>query len=274
MGMRQGHAWARAAPVTLVATSFAVTAVVTTPAPAAPRAPAGMVTVGPGVLKPVFPATPAEADIPVGAFLLDRVPVTESRFLAFVESHPEWRRDRVPRVFVDEGYLSHWDTPASLPGEYDGAEPVTRVSWFAARAFCAAHGARLPREVEWELAAAAGDRGPSGAAEPGWTERILQWYAKPTPKVPPDVGGGRPDFWGVHDLHGLVWEWVEDFNATLLTTDVRGKDGASRGQFCGAGALKATSPEDYAGFMRIAFRSSLQARYTTANLGFRCARSL
>jgi formylglycine-generating enzyme required for sulfatase activity len=42
--------------------------------------------------------------------------------------------------------------------------------------------------------------------------------------------------------------------------------------FCGGAALKAKDPKLYAAFMRFAFRSSLTAKYESANLGFRCVR--
>jgi formylglycine-generating enzyme required for sulfatase activity len=41
--------------------------------------------------------------------------------------------------------------------------------------------------------------------------------------------------------------------------------------YCAAGSLKAVDKEDYASFMRFAFRESLKAAYTVRNLGFRCA---
>lgn len=45
-------------------------------------------------------------------------------------------------------------------------------------------------------------------------------------------------------------------------------------RFCGAGAVTAADKNDYASFMRIAFRSSLKAGYTAGSLGFRCARDV
>jgi formylglycine-generating enzyme required for sulfatase activity len=101
----------------------------------------------------------------------------------------------------------------------------------------------------------------------GTQEQILGWYAELAPDVLPDVGR-RKNAWGVRDLHGLVWEWIEDFNAALVTADSRspGKD-----MFCGGAAAKSQDPTAYATFMRLAFRSSLEARFTTAMLGFRCA---
>jgi formylglycine-generating enzyme required for sulfatase activity len=211
-----------------------------------------MARVGPGVYRPLYPPSPAEKEIPVKAFLLDRLPVTDGDFLAFVRAHPEWRRDRVPRVFADDGYLSQWAAPDALGPEVDERQPVVRVSWFAAKAYCAARGARLPTEAEWELAASGTPRA-----------QILSWYARPNPAQLPRVGSTPANSWGVQDLHGVVWEWVLDFDSSMVTPDARG--------FCGAGALEAIDKDDYPTFMRVAFRSSLRADYTTRNLGFRCA---
>jgi len=76
-------------------------------------------------------------------------------------------------------------------------------------------------------------------------------------------------------LHGLVWEWVLDFNTQMVTGDSRADNaGLERGLFCGAGAQGARNVENYASFMRFGFRSSLEARYCVHNLGFRCAKDL
>jgi formylglycine-generating enzyme len=44
-------------------------------------------------------------------------------------------------------------------------------------------------------------------------------------------------------------------------------------KFCGAGAMTMEQKENYAVMMRIAMLSSMKASYTTANMGFRCAKS-
>jgi len=152
--------------------------------------------------------------------------------------------------------------------------PVVRVSWFAASAYCEWKGKRLPTEREWELAASASDTARDATSDAAWKQRLLAWYEHPTPPVLPDVAQGTPNFFGIHDLHGLVWEWVWDFSATLMAEDDREQGDAERSRFCGAGAALATNPRDYATFMRIAYRSSLEAAYTTPNLGFRCAQDL
>lgn len=235
-------------------------------------APGGMVRVGPGSFRPVYVPDASTTVIDVGAFELDRVPVTNGEFLAFVRAHPQWQRDRVAHVFADDGYLTHWAGPVELGPGVAADQPVTRVSWFAAKAYCAARGERLPTEAEWEFAAAAGEKSADGSAEPGFRERTLAWYSQPAGARLPPVGRGTPNFWGVLDLNGLVWEWVLDFNSTLVSGDSRSGASADRMQFCGAGALAAGDKQDYASFMRLAFRGSLEARYTTSALGFRCAR--
>jgi formylglycine-generating enzyme required for sulfatase activity len=75
-------------------------------------------------------------------------------------------------------------------------------------------------------------------------------------------------------MHGLVWEWVYDYGASLVAADSREKEGADSNRFCGTAGANAQRPSDYAAFMRIAFRSSLEAAYTTTRLGFRCAADL
>ena len=76
----------------------------------------------------------------------------------------------------------------------------------------------------------------------------------------------------MRDLHGLVWEWVDDFNALLVSADNREQGDPDLLRFCGAGAITLQQRDNYAVLMRIAMLSSLKAADTTANLGFRCAK--
>jgi sulfatase modifying factor 1 len=232
---------------------------------------AAMVHVGPGTYRPLYPPSPAEKEVPVKAFLLDKMPVSNGDFVAFVRARPDWSRERVPRVFADPDYLKQWAGPTELGPDVDARQPVTRVSWFAAKAYCAGRGARLPTEAEWELAATASRTHADGQGDPAWREQILAWYSKPNPERLPVVGSTPPNFWGAQDLLGVIWEWVLDFNGSMLMNDTRGT-GAQEGlMFCGGAAISATDKENYPRFMRVGFRSSLRADYTTRNLGFRCA---
>jgi formylglycine-generating enzyme len=210
--------------------------------------------------------------VQVAPFRLMSVPVTNAEFLRFVKEHPQWRRDRVADVFAESRYLSHWAAADRLGPKALPRQPVVWVSWFAASAYCQAQGARLPTWTEWEVAAAADEHRADARADPAWRERILSWYAKPSRHALDPVGSHEPNVYGVHDLHGLVWEWTEDFSALLVSADNRDQGKPDRLEFCGAGALSVNDRDNYAVLMRVAMLSSLSGADATANLGFRCAR--
>ena len=233
---------------------------------------ADYVHVGGGKFASVLPADATSADVTVAPFQLRSEPVTNAEFLAFVAVHPQWQRDRIARVFAEPRYLEHWESPTTLGAAAAPTQPVVQVSWFAARAFCASEGARLPNWNEWEFAAAADATRADARRDPAWRESILGWYAQPSHDGGPANIGGAANFYGARDLHGLIWEWVEDFNALLVASDSRDQNDPDRLKFCGAGALNLRDRENYAVLMRVALLSSLKAADTTANLGFRCAK--
>lgn len=227
--------------------------------------------IGPADFAPVIAPAPGQERVHVAAFHLDRTPVTNQQFLEFVRTHPQWRRDRVPNLFADGEYLSHWAAADNLGAGVSPQQPVTRVSWFAARAYCAAAGGRLPGWYEWEWAAAADEKLDDARSSPAWRARILDWYARPAGEPLPVVSTGAPNIHGVYDLHGLIWEWVEDFGSLMVSGDSRTQGDPDKLAFCGAGALSAQDRDNYPILMRIAYLSALQARSTGRVLGFRCA---
>ncbi|MBM4364963.1 MAG: formylglycine-generating enzyme family protein [Deltaproteobacteria bacterium] len=229
------------------------------------------VDVGPGEWRPVYPPSPGEDVIPVKAFQLAVYPVTVGDYEAFVDANPEWKRGRVDGALAGDLYLSRWASPTRAGMSSPGV-PVTEVSWFAARAYCRWTGGRLPTEAEWELAGAADETRTDASRDPAFVKRILDWYSRPNPAEWPAVGQGEANAWGLHDMHGMVWEWVDDFNASLVNVDNRDGKGKDELRFCGGGAAAAaTDKADYAAFLRIALRSSLEGRSTVRSLGFRCA---
>jgi sulfatase modifying factor 1 len=215
-------------------------------------------------------------DAPAGArvapFSIMQRPVTNGEYLEFVREHPAWRRGAAPAALTEARYLSHWQGeldpgPRALPDR-----PVTWVSWFAARAYCESRQARLPTWQEWEFTAAADENRADARGDPAWRERILTWYSRPSNEPLPAAGTLPANVYGVQDLHGLVWEWVDDASALLVSGDDREQGSADRQRFCGAGALAMDDRDNYAILMRVAMLSSLAAADATGNLGFRCAR--
>ena len=232
-----------------------------------------MVEVPAGSYAPLLRAKDEPERVAVESFWLDVRPVTNAEFLAFVRAHPQWRRSAVSPLFADAGYLADWAGDVELGPRAPANAPVVRVSWFAARAYAKSLGKRLPTTAEWERAAAVGFTSLTGATEPGFAAEVLAWFTRPNPITLPAAGSGRANLLGVRDLFGLVWEWVDDFNTSMVTGESRADTGLDRNLFCGAGAAGVRDPSDYAAFMRAGFRSSLRANYAVSNLGFRCARS-
>lgn len=242
-----------------------------TVAAAAPVA-ASYARVPKGELVSVLPPDGKSGKAEIPALDVRVLPVTNEEMLAFVLRRPEWRRDKVASIFADANYLSHWPSATRLAAE-QAKQPITHVSWFAASAFCEAEGGRLPTWHEWEYLAAADATRTDARSDPAWRERILAWYARPSNAPLPNVGGGA-NVYKVRDLHGLVWEWVDDYSGLMVASDSRKQGDPDTMKFCGSGAISMQDKENYAVLMRIAMLSSLQARDTTKNLGFRCVRPI
>lgn len=222
----------------------------------------GRVNLPAGRFAPLFGLDAGQQSLPVPAFALDVRPVTRAQFGEFLAKLPQWQRGKARPPLVDAAYLEGFDA-AALPDA-----PVTNVSWFAARAYCTWRGGRLPTTLEWEYAAAADETRRDASRDPAFAQRILDWYGKPNQVDDLRRSGSPRNVYGLEALHGLVWEWTEDFNATLVSGDSR-KEGDKYS--CGDGATGSSNREDYAAFMRYAMRSSLTPRTALARLGFRCA---
>lgn len=210
--------------------------------------------------------------IRVNAFHLDRRPVTVRDYLAFLMDAPRWRRSRAAPLLVGHRYLATWSDDLA-PAGGDPDRPVTEVSWFAARAYCSWTGGRLPTTDEWEYVAQAGATRTNAFGDRDFNARTLAFYqARPPAGSLPPVGSSDRNAFGVEDLHGLVWEWTEDFNDQVLTGSGRDDRGLDRQRFCAAGSVGTTDLTNYAGFLRYSYRASLDGTTGSPGLGFRCAR--
>jgi len=205
----------------------------------------------------------------VAAFALMERAVSNADFARFVERQPQWRRDRVPALFAGPGYLGHWES-ATGPGAAVAADaPVVQVSWYAADAYCRAQDARLPTFLEWEYAAAADAHRRDARGDQGWQALLLN---DATARAL-DAGDAPPNAYGIHGLHGVAWEWVDDFATLMGDSDKRGADDGDKLKYCGATALAFNDRQHYGVMKRFALLSALQPVNTLGNLGFRCARS-
>jgi formylglycine-generating enzyme required for sulfatase activity len=111
------------------------------------------------------------------------------------------------------------DNPSHFRG--DDRLPVESVTWFDVQAFLdrltkrsPGNRFRLPTEAEWEYACRAGtetayNTGPSlSPAQANVAESMARTVAGEGRTL--TVGSFAPNAWGLHDMHGNVWEWTED----------------------------------------------------------------
>lgn len=228
-----------------------------------------MVTVKGGSFVPLYLDKKNAPKETVKSFQLDVYPVTNKEFAEFAAIESNWSPENIKRIFAEENYLKQWKENPTIK---DSSSPVVNISWFAARAYCKWKNKRLPDSSEWEFAAQASETKYNASKDKSFVNRIMQWYSKPNSAILENVGSGHKNIYGIYDMHGQVWEWVEDFATSMVTGDSRTDSSLDKGLFCGSGALGANDFGNYATFLRYGLRSSLKANYTLPNLGFRCAR--
>jgi formylglycine-generating enzyme required for sulfatase activity len=229
----------------------------------------GMVAIKGGTFVPLFGTD--SLPVTVKDFKMDIYPVSSTEYLKFVKEHGKWQKSRVLRLFADQNYLSTWLSDTVMGSNISEKSAITNVSWFAAKDYCSCQGKRLPTVDEWEFVAMSNQTLPDARKVEHYNEYILTWYEKPKTFNNP-IGSTFKNYYGVYDMHGLVWEWTSDFNSVLISGESRKDKGEDNNLFCGGGSIDANDLMNYAAFMRYALRGSLKANFAMRNLGFRCVK--
>ncbi len=181
---------------------------------------------------------------------------------------------------------SNWKNPGFAQS---GAHPVVGVSWNDATAFCAWLTERersagrlpaklrytLPAEAQWEYACRAGYDGPFLPDVKNMNAEI--WFrfgdglggilAEPNTQR---TGVRRANAWGLHDVHGNVFEWCRDWYDSAAIVDAVDPVGPEEGKqrVCRGGAWSS-----YPASIRSAFRGRDDPSNRGTNLGFRVSLS-
>lgn len=226
----------------------------------------------------------------VSEFAMAKYPVTQGQYTEVMDENP-----------------SHFQEPAE-DGERRAGRPVEQVSWFDAVRFCnrlsereglticyriqepreetnaqpivewdrAADGYRLPTEAEWEYACRAGTETAYSFGNDAAPLDDHAWFSENSEDRTHTVGKKKPNGWGLHDLHGNVWEWCWDwYEGYRLTnesderftwTDPAGPPSGN------LRLLRGSSFSFEPGYLRAAYRNRLPPELQSRSIGFRCAR--
>ena len=231
--------------------------------------------------------------LPAGRFLMGSPPQEQGRDDDEGPQHPV----TLPQFEIGKHEVTQrlWRAVMGTnPSRFKGDDlPVESVSWNEAQEFCrrlseklglnGSNGYRLPSEAEWEYAARAGTTTPFAFGQnidPGivnydgnypYGDAAKGLYRQKT--VP--VGSlGRANGWGLFDLHGNVWEWVEDQyhgNYNGAPSDGRAWTGLAGGSYR---VIRGGGWYGFAVYCRSARRDRIDPGSRFAVLGFRLLRTL
>ncbi len=223
--------------------------------------------------------------IQVARFFLDRYPVTNAQYAAFVaaggyEQAALWDPTILPAVldFVDRTGRPgprFWNDGTYLPGQED--HPVVGVSWYEAAAYARWVGKRLPTDAEWVKAASwpvnlsattrLQRRYPWGDTMD--RSRANLWGSGPKATVPVHEYASGASVGGVYQLVGNVWEWMR---GNFTPPDLAESQWAAE---MGLKSIRGGAYDTYFDHQATCqFQSGEAAGSQKHNIGFRCAVSV
>jgi formylglycine-generating enzyme len=205
-------------------------------------------------------------EVLLDTFAIDTFEVTNSRYLDFVKATGH----RVPQN-PKNPTRNLWQGDSITDSLAD--RPVINVDWYDADAYCTWAGKRLPTEAEWEKAAkgTSDKRFPWGNVEP--TAKHLnynqRWIGEKTLMPVGSYEAGKSPY-GVYDMAGNVWEWVNDwydprYYEKSPNKNPKGPESGTKKVIRGAGWPNETPS------VRIFTRVESDPTIRNESTGFRCA---
>ena len=140
---------------------------------------------------------------------------------------------------VNEVTQLQWKTlMGDNPSGFKGDDlPVEKVSWEDCQGFLAklkgklsaGMACRLPSEAEWEYACGAGGAGAYCFGDDAEGLKDFAWYIGNAEDRTHPVGQKKPNAWGLHDMHGNVYEWCADWHGPYENTAQKDPAGPASG---------------------------------------------
>jgi formylglycine-generating enzyme required for sulfatase activity len=199
-------------------------------------------------------------EVCVGGFWMGKYEVTQAQWQNVMGDNPShFTKDKV--------------------GQDTSTHPVEQVSWEDVQEFlqqlnekAGTDVYRLPTEAEWEYVARAGTETMYSFGND--VEKLVEyaWYIINSKFSSHPVGQLKPNVWGLHDMHGNVWEWCQDWYDREYYSKSpsknpggpsSGSDRVMRGGYLSSGA----------GDCRAAFRDGLTPDSHNHSVGFRLVRT-
>jgi formylglycine-generating enzyme required for sulfatase activity len=193
-------------------------------------------------------------------FYIDKYEVTQEQWRAIMGDNPSWFTgdDNLPVEQVS------WDDVQDFISKLNDKEGTTKY--------------RLPSEAEWEYACRAGTRTRYSFGDDESELGDYAWYFSNSDWQTHPVGQKKPNPWGLYDMHGNVWEWVQDCvnvsydgapadgSAWVVACTYDGAYRVVRGGCCISSAGSCRSADRYHGDQGY--------RYTNLGFGFRLVKEV
>jgi formylglycine-generating enzyme required for sulfatase activity len=205
---------------------------------------------------------PAHPVILTQPFYMGRTEVTQEQWSRLMDGNPSRFKDRGTNLPVENlswyaarEFTRRLTARAGMTVSQTASGPVTNRLAFA-----------LPTEAEWEYACRAGS-----AAEYAFGDRAGElpdygWSSQNADNVTHPVAQKKPNAWGLHDMHGNVWEWAEAWLGPYEPGAVTNPTAAASISNCVIrGGSWSLGPDT----CRSAIRVRSEANHTSPNIGLR-----
>jgi len=197
-------------------------------------------------------------------FYMGKYEVTQAQWQAVMGTTLQEQRDKANKDWSLQGvgakhpmYYVSWDEVQDF---------IKKLNAIGDRVSC-----RLPTEAQWEYAARAGEQHVYSFGNDAAKLGEYAWYSGNAGGTTHPVGQELPNAWGLYDMHGNVWEWVQDWYGPYEAKSVADPSGPD------AGAIRVVRGGgwyDPARLARSAYRHRIHPGVRVNSLGFRCLSSV